>query len=198
LEVLIDSGGGDAEPDDVELLGAVAQGDHDAFRCLMARHMKRSLALAQRIVGHADDADEIVQEAFLRVWTSAPRWRPDGDARFTTWFYRVIVNLCLDRRRRLPFLELDDAFEPVDTSPSSLDALVGRQSRGVVAGALADLPPRQRAAISLYYFDDMTGPEVARILDLSLKAVESLLVRGRRALKRSLLRRGVRDVGDVI
>jgi len=198
VEGLIDSGAENAEPEDLELLGAVAQGDHDAFRCLMNRHMKRSLALAQRIVGQADDADEIVQEAFLRVWTSAPRWRPDGEARFTTWLYRVIVNLCLDRRRRLPFFELDETNEPIDTTPSSLDALVGRQSRGVVAKALADLPPRQRAAISLYYFDDVTGPEAARILDLSLKAVESLLVRGRRALKRSLLRRGVRDVGDII
>ena len=198
MEVQIDSSGGDTEPEDLELLGAIAQGDHDAFRCLMNRHMKRSLALAQRIVGQADDADEIVQEAFLRVWTTAPRWRPDGEARFTTWLYRVIVNLCLDRRRRLPFFELDDSYEPVDGAPSSLDALVGRQSRNVVSEALADLPPRQRVAISLYYFEDMTGPEAARILDLSLKAVESLLVRGRRALKQSLLRRGVRDVGDVL
>ncbi len=188
----------DEEQTDDLLLAAIAAGDQRALETLMARHLSDVVSLAQRITGNADDADEVAQEAFVRVWKSAHRWRPDGAARFSTWLYRVVVNLCLDRRRKAAFVPLDEAPEMLDLSPGSLDAVVSQKNATLVAEALAELPPRQRAAVSLYYFANKSAPEAARILELSASALESLLVRGRRALKKSLMGRGIANLGDLL
>ena len=188
---------GDDPPDD-SLLAAVTAGDRRALEVLMARHLSNVLALAQRMTGSADDADEVAQEAFLRVWKSAHRWRPDGAARFSTWLYRVVVNLCLDRRRTKATLPLEEAPDAADPAPGSLDVLATRQVTALVAAALAELPPRQRAAVCLYYFAGKSAPEAARVLSMSASAMESLLVRGRRALKKSLEGRGINHLGDVL
>ena len=186
------------EPDDDILIGAIAGGDKAAFHALMERHSRSYLALAQRLTGSADDADEVVQEAFLRVWTTAPQWRPGGEARFTTWFYRVVANLCLDRRRRKASAPLEEAGELVDPMPGGLDERAAWEGRAMVAAAMAELPERQRAAIALYYFSEVSGPEAAEMMDLSVSALESLLVRGRRALRKALADLGVKDMGDVL
>lgn len=186
------------DPSDDSLLGAVAAGDRRALEVLMARHVAGVLALAQRMTGSADDADEVAQEAFLRVWKSAYRWQPGGTARFSTWLYRVVVNLCLDRRRKKSMLPLEDALEAVDMAPCGVDVLASREGSVLVAAALAELPPRQRAAVCLYYFAGKSAPEAAQILSLSASAMESLLVRGRRALKKKLMERGINKLGDVL
>ena len=88
---------------DEDLMAAIGQGDQRAFALLVDRHGKRATALAARITLNRSDAEEVVQEAFLRVWVKAPAWRPQagaGDAQFQTWFRRVLVNLCIDWRRR--------------------------------------------------------------------------------------------------
>jgi RNA polymerase sigma-70 factor (ECF subfamily) len=168
---------------DRALLAAIGRGSHRAFHALMGRHMAFVLRLARRVVGNRDDADEVAQEAFLRVWTIAPRWRHDGDAQFKTWLYRVVVNLCLDRRRRLPALPLEVAGEPSDPAPSSLERVFAGETARLVAQALDDLPPRQRAALVLCYYAGVSAAEAAASLDISVSALESLLVRGRRALR---------------
>lgn len=183
---------------DDDLLAAVAAGDRRALELLMTRHLPGTLALAQRMTGSADDADEVAQEAFLRVWRSADRWQPDGPARFSTWLYRVVVNLCLDRRRKAIVVPIEDAPDAADPAPGGLDVLASREGSAVVAAALADLPPRQRAAVCLYYFAGKSAPEAARVLSVSASALESLLVRGRRALKKSLRGRGINNPGDLI
>ena len=165
---------------------------------MMKRHVKPSLALAQRILGNADDAEEVVQEAFLRVWGWSARWQPDGEARFSTWLYRIVVNLCLDRRRRPPFTDLEAAGEMETDEPNGLDLAVRTRSKAVMAEALTRLPARQRAAIAVYYYEDVSAPEAARILDVSLSALESLLVRARKALKKTLAERGVGTTGDLL
>ena len=164
----------------------------------MGRHVKPSLAVARRILGNADDAEEVVQEAFLRVWGAAARWRPDSEARFSTWLYRIVVNLCLDRRRRPPSAPLEEAGETEDEGPDGLEQAVRTRSRDVMAEALRQLPARQRAAIAVYYFEDVSAPEAARILDVSLSALESLLVRARRTLRKTLADRGVDGMGDLL
>jgi RNA polymerase sigma-70 factor (ECF subfamily) len=184
--------------DDQTLLLAVGRGDHRAFRALMERHGAFALALALRVCGSHQDAEEIVQEAFLRVWSVAERWDPEGGARFSTWLYRVVMNLCLDRKRRPAPVPVEDAPEPVDCGPSGLEHYTGEQARLLVAEALASLPERQRAAMSLCYFGEVSGQEAADSLDISLSALESLLVRGRRALRDFFARRGLEKVGDVL
>src|SRR3954470_7353737 len=95
---------------DEQLMARVADGDRGAFHRLAGRHLQRGLALARRLTGSGADAEEIVQEALLRVWVNAPRWRPT--AAFRTWFYRVVLNLCLNRRRRPGFAPLEHAGDP--------------------------------------------------------------------------------------
>lgn len=184
--------------DDQALLSAIGRGDHEAFEVLMARHGALALALAVRMTGAQQDAEEIVQEAFLRVWSTAERWDPQGGARFTTWLYRVVMNLCLDRKRRALMLPIEDIAEPVDGSPTGLEAASGHQAQRLVAEALASLPERQRAAIALCYFGEIGGQEAADSLDISLSALESLLVRGRRALRDFFARRGLGKMGDLL
>jgi RNA polymerase sigma-70 factor (ECF subfamily) len=183
---------------DDELLRGVAAGDRWALRRLMDRHGSAMLALAERTTGNAADADELVQEAFLKVWTMAPRWRADGGALFSTWLYRVVLNASLDRRRRRPLHALDEAGDLADPAAGGLELAVASQRQSVLRGALAELPERQRAALVLHYFGETSAPEAARILNLSLSAMESLLVRGKRALRQALARRGVTGLGDVL
>jgi RNA polymerase sigma-70 factor (ECF subfamily) len=140
----------DGERDDA-LLTDIAAGDRRAFQRLMERHAKPMLALAQRVIGNAHDADEVVQETFLKVWSMAARWDPDGRANFSTWLYRVVLNASLDRLRRAPLASLEEADSIADQAPSSLDQTLARQRHKIVAQAMSRLPPRQQAALSLHY-----------------------------------------------
>lgn len=187
-----------AAPDDDALLAAIAVGDRAAFRSLMERHAGRLIGLAHRVTGSAQDADDVVQEAFAKVWVQAGRWRPDGGARFSTWIYRVVLNLCIDRRRKRKMSSLDEAGDPADPGPGGFDQVSAGQRAELVRRALERLPERQREALALYYFGDMTAPEAAAKLSLSLSAFEALLFRGRQSLKTSLRRLGVAGIGDVL
>lgn len=180
-----------ADSDDDRLLGAMASGDRSALQCLMSRHAAAMLSLAERTTGSADEADEIVQEAFVKTWVMAPIWRAGGEAAFATWLYRVVLNACLDFRRRRPVLPLDSVAEPVDPGPGGFEAACASQRRALVASALAELPERQRAALSLHYFSELSAPSAARVLDVSVSAFEALLVRGKRALRQGFERRGI-------
>ena len=126
------------ETSDEDLMLSVAQGDDSAFRMLAGRHAARTFALTRRMLGNDADAEEIVQEAMLRVWVTAPRWRPD--AAFTTWLYRVTLNLCLNRQRRKPFAALDEACDPPDPSPTAAEDLERREMDRLVAKAIEGLP----------------------------------------------------------
>lgn len=175
----------DAGPDEV-LMTRVGQGDQPAFQVLVQRHLQRSLDLARRMTASASDAEEVAQEAFLRVWTTASRWRPEGAA-FRTWLYRIVVNLCLDRARRKPFAPLEDAGDPHDPSPDALARLERAETKRRVGAAIALLPDRQRAALVLSYFDGLSNAEAAMVLGVSVSGLEALLVRARRALRGRLV-----------
>lgn len=172
------------EESDEALMLKIAKGDERAFRLLAPRYAVRAAGLARRISGNADDAEEIVQEAFLRVWVHAPRWRPT--AAFRTWFYRIVFNLALNKKRRAPFSPLAAAGDPPDPAPGALERME-RAERGALAGAaIAALPARQRAAIVLTYNDELSNAEAAAVLGTSVSAFETLLVRARRSLREKL------------
>lgn len=179
------------------LLRAVAEGDHRAFRTLMERHVPILLGFAARVLGSPHDAEEVVQEVFVKVWTGAGKWQADGGARFSTWVYRVTLNACIDRRRLKRPEPLDQADELADSAPGSLDQAMARQRQDIVLAALQDLTEAQRAALSLHYFSQLSAPEAARILNLSVTAMEASLIRGKRALKAALKRRGIENLGDI-
>lgn len=192
------------ESDDA-LMRRAGGGDKAAFAVLVRRHLARATAVAQRIVANRSDAEEIVQETFLRCWQKAPEWLPANDrapadqaggdqaegdatgrAQIGTWLYRVLVNLCLDRRRRPRPVEIEAAAEVADDRANGFDARAASETSQRVAAAMAALPDRQRAALALCYFEGLGNIEAAAALAVSVGALESLLVRGRRALKESL------------
>jgi RNA polymerase sigma-70 factor, ECF subfamily len=172
------------EATDEELMRRVAGGDEPAFRELARRYAARALSLARRVTGNDADAEEVVQEALLRVWVNAPRWRPL--AAFRTWFYRVVLNLCLGRRRRAPFLPLEAAGDPADRSPGAEALVEQEQAAGRMAAAIAALPDRQRAAIVLTYHEGLSNAETAAVLETSVSGIEALLVRAKRSLREKL------------
>jgi RNA polymerase sigma-70 factor (ECF subfamily) len=175
---------------DDDLMVRAGKGDKTAFGLLVERHLTRAGAIAGRITGNRTDAEEIVQEAFLRAWLKAPSWLPqeqrNGGAQFGTWFHRVVVNLCLDRKRRTPFAPIEAAGEVEDPQPGGYDTTLRTETGNRVATAVAALPERQRAALTLCHYEGLSNIEAAAILDVSVGALESLLVRARRSLRDTL------------
>lgn len=169
---------------DHELMAAVARRDARAFAQLVERHLGWSLAFAERMLGARHEAEDLVQTAFLRVWQGAARWEPK--ARFSTWLYRVLHNLCMDQFRARRTGSDPLGAELVDEAPGSEERMAGLQRDARVRAALAALPERQRAALVLCYYEERPQAEAAALLGVSEGALESLLSRGRAALKQWL------------
>jgi RNA polymerase sigma-70 factor (ECF subfamily) len=171
---------------DNQLMQAVAASDEKAFAILMRRHAPIMVALARRITLNASDADEVVQEAFLRVWTNAQRWDADGPATFHTWARRIVTNLAIDRSRRAKPLPLEAAGDPADPLVDIAGTAERNDEARFVRDALERLPARQRAAVALCYFEEKSGAQAADIMGLTVGAVEALLVRAKRGLRQIL------------
>ena len=167
-------------PPDHDLMARAAQGDERAFRILARRHSAGALRLARRILGAKALAEEIVQDAFLRVWINAPRWRPE--AAFRTWLYRVVVNLCLNAKRRPPDVPLAAAGDPADPAPDA-------GTHWNCASATGSLPPRSidcpRASAPRSYSPIRKGSATPKppVLGMSVSGIETLLVRAKQSLR---------------
>ena len=168
-------------PADHDLMAQAALGDQRAFRLLVGRHAPRALGVARRILRSDALAEEIVQDAMLRVWIHAPRWRPE--AAFRTWLFRIVVNLCLNAKRRAADLPFAAAGDPADPAPDASAALEARERDAELAAAIDALPLRQRAAIVLTYQEGLANAEAAAVLDTSISGLETLLVRAKRTLR---------------
>ncbi|MDE2630704.1 MAG: RNA polymerase sigma factor, partial [Alphaproteobacteria bacterium] len=151
----------------------------------MARHLPKLLTLARRMLRDRSEAEDAVQETFLRLWTHAARWRP-GQAKFETWLYRVTMNQCYSRLRRKPALGLEAAEQVPDPVPGAQTMLENAGLAAEIEAALAQLPERQRAAILLCHYREHGNIEAAEILGIGVEALESLLARGRRTLRMKL------------
>lgn len=171
------------------MLARLANDESQAARELVARKLPRVLALAQRLLGQRADAEDVAQEAFVRVWKQAPTWRR-GQARFDTWLHRVVLNLCHDRLRspRVTHEQaVQDLPDVVDAAPTPEQKLSQIQHGDRVAAALARLPTRQREALVLYHYQELPQAEVAALMEISVDALESLLRRARTQLRTQLL-----------
>ncbi|WP_319826370.1 RNA polymerase sigma factor [Thalassovita sp.] len=174
-------------PDDA-LLVLYANGDRDAARALNVRLTPRAFGQAVRMLGDRAEAEDVAQEAMLRLWKIAPDWR-QNEAKVTTWLYRVVANLCTDRLRRNRGVELDSIPEPEDDRESAEGELQQRARMSALDVALAQLPDRQRQAVVLRHIEGLGNPEIAEIMEISTEAVESLTARGKRALAAILAER---------
>ncbi len=169
--------------DDADLLVRYAAGDRAAARMLTGRLTPIVFAQAFRLLGDRAEAEDVAQEAMLRLWKIAPQWDPER-AKVTTWLYRVTANLCTDRLRRGTGQgrALDEVPEPADPTPGADAQLQLAARQAALRQALAGLPERQRVAITLRHLEGLGNPAIADELEISVEAVESLLARGKRAL----------------
>ena len=168
------------------LLVAYANGDREAARELTLTLAPRVLGQALRMLADRAEAEDVVQEALLRLWRVAPDWR-QGEAQVSTWMYRVTANLCTDRlRRRRRAVGLEDVAEPEDPAPSAAERMQGEARMRALSDALAALPERQAQAVALRHLEGLSNPEIAAVMDIGVEAVESLTARGKRALAAAL------------
>jgi RNA polymerase sigma-70 factor (ECF subfamily) len=178
------------------LMTRIAKGDADALEILVNRHQTSVLNLIYRFIGDRTQAKDLAQEVFIRVWQAAKTYRPE--AKFTTWIYRIATNVCFNelksarRKKWFQFLRFGDQHEEtiedtyIDGSPSPEDLLLAKERNRQISDALQSLPGNQRMALILRRYDDLSYEEIARILNCSISAVESLLVRAKRTLQEKL------------
>ncbi|MEM6388380.1 MAG: RNA polymerase sigma factor [Pseudomonadota bacterium] len=168
---------------DDQLMVLFARGDNAAAQLLTERLLPRVLRHARRVLGRQEDAEDVAQEAMLRLWRAASDWQSDGPARPATWLYRVTANLAIDRLRRTGrAVGLDEVDEPEDPARSVESAMIQADRLSALDAALARLPERQRQAVVLRHIEGLSNPDVATALDISVEAVESLTARGRRKI----------------
>lgn len=186
---------GSGLPNDEALMARVGLGEVDAFATLVERHSPALYRVATRMLGDGHEAEDVVQECCARMWQNAPRWQASG-AGLVGWLHRVAMNLCFDRKRRFRVVTSDAVPDLPDDAPAADRRIETDQARCAVAAALADLPERYRAALVLCYYEDFSNALAAEVMDLNIKAMESLLFRARRQMRELLVARDV-SCGDL-
>lgn len=183
-------------PDDKILIQRCKEGDLDSFNELVARYEKRVFNFAYRMAGNWDDANDVAQEAFIRVFNSIGTFR--GDANFATWLYRIVTNVYLDERKRAKahmqtsleeYIELDEnsvARQIEDDGPTPEESVEGKERNQLLQKAIESLPEYQRMMVILYHTQCKSYEEIAQIMNLPIGTVKSRLNRARLALKEKL------------
>ena len=174
----------EADSDDT-LIRRVCARDAVSFAFVVERHLGQLHRIAYRMIGDAGEAEDFAQEALLRLWRDAERWQP-GMSGIGAWLHWVVVNLCLDRLRKRRFSSDAAVPDRADATPLAPEVLDAERQRALFVAAIAALTDRQRAAIVLTYYEDLPNQKAAETMDMNLKAFESLLLRGRGALRAAL------------
>jgi RNA polymerase sigma-70 factor, ECF subfamily len=171
---------------DEELMGLIRSGDRNAFSELVMRHTNRYYSLAYRMLSSREEAEDIVQESLLSLWTNPDGWDSNRQAKFTTWFYRVVTNACIDRKRKNTPLQLEDGFDPPDESGGTEEMLELKRKKENIDACIGELPESQRTALTLCFYEGVSNREAAEIMGVSVKALESLLMRAKASLRNKL------------
>ncbi|MET0154947.1 MAG: sigma-70 family RNA polymerase sigma factor [Rickettsiales bacterium] len=172
-------------------MARIADGDRTAFAELVRRHSSRFYHVAYRYLGHMEDAEDAVQAAFLKILERPHLWQNDKGAKFTTWFYRIVANGCMDALKKHKSLPFSDDFDPEDETPSPEERADDRKRAFALRKALGDLPERQRFALSLCFGEGLSNAEAAEAMGLKLKALQALVMRGKTRLKERLHHYGI-------
>ncbi|MCB1651772.1 MAG: sigma-70 family RNA polymerase sigma factor [Alphaproteobacteria bacterium] len=177
--------------DDESLVARVQKGDRRAFAVLVERYSQMFYAAAYRICGRVDDAEDIVQEAFLKFWSKPEAYDPQKSAKFTTWFYRVVTNLAIDyKRRKRPEAGSDVIDLAADERMGADEVIEMDEQQAALEVAIQALPERQKLALNLCFYEGLSNKEAADVLGVGVKALESLLMRAKAGLKDALDAKG--------
>ena len=171
-----------ADATDAELMGWSGNDDRRAFDEIVARHGPFALRVARRLIADPLAVEDVVQDAMVRAWTQAGRFDPTR-ARFGTWLYQIVVNRCIDYRRRVTPDQLPEGFDLADPALGADATIEANERQAAILAALRLLPANQRAAMTLVYDEGLSGAEAARVLGVSVKAVERLIARARAQLR---------------
>jgi RNA polymerase sigma-70 factor (ECF subfamily) len=174
------------DKDDQELLALIQEGSHEAFAELVQRHTERFYRLAYRYVQNRETAEDLVQDAFVGLWANPASWRAERNSKFTTWFYRIVVNLCLDWQKKKRPLPLNEEMPLADERESVDEAMIRIQEQKLLEKEIAALPERQRTALNLCFDEGLTNQEAAESMGLNLKALQSLIMRAKTTLKKRM------------
>ncbi len=181
-----------SEMSDERLMACVQAGDHGAFSMLVQKHSNMFFAAAYRMCANADESEDIVQEAFLKLWRNPKGWDAAHGVKFTTWFYRVVTNQALDHMRKKKPQVSGDIIEFMrDNRDSQQDVMEEREEQDALESAIQSLPERQKAALNLCYYEGLSNKEAADVLGVGVKALESLLMRAKSAIRIALTDKGL-------
>jgi RNA polymerase sigma-70 factor (ECF subfamily) len=172
-----------ADKQDDQLLALIQDGDGQAFAVLVERHTERFYRLAFRYLQNKEAAEDVVQDAFVKLWESPSLWQPERNSKFTTWFYRIVVNLCLDALKKKKPVPLDDDSLVADDSRPVDEMMMREQQQKMIEKEIAALPMRQRTALNLCFDQGLTNQEAAEVMGINLKALQSLIMRAKTTLK---------------
>ena len=171
----------DAIPNDQELMQATGNGDLHAFAEIVRRHQRSAWNTAYHFLGEHHEAEDVVQEAFLKILDAAPRYQ--SKALFSTYLYCVVSRLCFDRSKKRRPHYTDELPDVPDPRPSAVEEVTGRERQDAIRSALDTLPAKQRMAMVLRFYQDLSYAEIAGVLATTEKGVERLLARGRDGLR---------------
>ncbi|PCK00601.1 MAG: RNA polymerase sigma-70 factor [Zetaproteobacteria bacterium] len=181
---------------DEDLMARVQNADHEAFSVLVHRYTNLFYSAAYRMCGQQDDAEDIVQDAFLKLWNRPRIWDASRGAKFTTWFYRVVTNQAIDFMRKKKPVIAGDALDYVeDTSDTQQDMMEADEQSAMIEALIQALPERQKMALNLCFYEGLTNKDAAQIMGVGVKALESLLMRAKSGVREELHRRGILKQG---
>ncbi len=191
------------EPDEKttneDLMGKVRLGNKHAFEVLIHRHQQSVLNFIFRFMGNRTDAEDLTQEVFLRIWKAAGTYK--SEAKFTTWLYRIATNLCINKQRAIRIRRLFAKSHSQEQRRGSKDSfiigegaelltpedhLIDSEQSVQLLNALNELPTSQRLTIILKIYDEMSYQEISQIMDRSISAVDSLLIRAKKNLRKKM------------
>jgi RNA polymerase sigma-70 factor, ECF subfamily len=148
--------------------------------------MPRFFRVAYRFIGNRSETEDMVQDAFLKLWERPGLWQSDRNTAFTTWFYRIVVNQCLDYHKKKRPLQLLDESWIEDERQTHEDDMLDKEKQHLLEERIAHLPERQRTALNLCFYEGLSNLEAADIMGVRLKALQALLMRAKATLKQEL------------
>ncbi len=172
--------------DDESLMLQIQEGNQEPFAALVDRHARRFYGTAYRLLFGKNEAEDVVQQAFLNLWERRLQWNQNRGAKFTTWFYRVVVNLCLDHNRKKKPMPLSENVEPFDKHDEPDVLLDEKRKQAILDFFIKQLPERQQLALALCFYEGISNQEAAEIIGIKVKALQSLIMRAKTTLKERL------------